>query len=597
MARPTREDSIHRVSTHTNGKYMYATTHPYTLTEDGRRKYKLVHWGTVTPEKKFIPGKQYLYASVEERKALIFPPDWDLSEVDKLPSNQKVGRVAYEGEDMNRLYGDVWLLERIADKVGLRKDLMAVFGGNVEMVNDVLTLAYYPILTGNNFSRVARWQKITKTPSSRELTPTMITRLAQSITEQHRMDLFRCRAQRLGSDELCAVDSTSRSAYGSSLADIHWGKNKERLPLEQTMEMVVYSLNSHMPVYYREFPGNIPDSRSVETLLLDLAHAGFPQVILLTDRGYESLQNLERYILKGQPMIMGISVHQKLVLDKIHEFGVIEGRPEGMDVDMDSRIYYKQYDLKYEVRGNGDVLHKADRMRLNLYFDAIRRSAELLNLDIEMESQRRALQEIMDKGLALDDDKSIRRNYNWFDIEYNPENRKIISFNLNGKKVANAKKASGFFANVTLGLDKSAMEANEAYRLRDEQEKYFRQMKSQLHFDRQRNWSEEGKQGRLFILFVAMIIASQVKHTWATTNLRSLFVSSLDVLDEMRAIRCIEHKGRKSSITPFVGAQVEICDSFVITIPDGCAPKYRSRKVEPKRRGRPRKPTVEKLES
>ncbi|MCF0186660.1 MAG: transposase, partial [Bacteroidaceae bacterium] len=438
---------------------------------------------------------------------------------------------------------------------------------------------------------------IAKAPSSMELTPAMITRLTQSITERYRMDLLRCRAQRLGADELCAVDSTSRSAYGSSLADIHLGKNKERLPLEQTTEMVVYLLDSHMPVYYREFQGNIPDSRSVEALLLDVSHAGFPQVIFLTDRGYESLQNLERYILKGQPMIMDISFHQKLALDKIRGFGAIEGRPEGMDIDMDSRIYHRQYNLEYEVLGNGGVRHKADRMRLNLYFDPMRRSAELLNLDIDDEPQRRAMEEIKVKGLALDDDKSAGRNYNWFDIECDPENRKIISFKFSEKKVANAKKASGFFANVTLGLDKSAMEANEAYGLRDEQEKYFRQMKSQLHSDRQRNWSEDGKRGRMFILFVAMIIASQVKHAWATTSLRRLFASSLDVLDEMRAIRCIEHKGRKSSITPFVGAQVDICDAFGFAIPDGCAPKYRSRKVEPKCRGRPRKPAVEKLES
>ena len=55
----------------------------------------------------------------------------------------------------------------------------------------------------------------------------------------------------------------------------------------QTSEVVVYSLDDHMPVYYRTFPGNIPDSGSVETLLTDLRHAGFPNVALLTDRGYE----------------------------------------------------------------------------------------------------------------------------------------------------------------------------------------------------------------------------------------------------------------------------------------------------------------------
>lgn len=595
MARPAKEDSIYRLSPHRNGSYMYASTHPYTLTEDGKRKYRLLHWGTLTPELKFIPGKQYLYASMEERSKLIFPEGWDLSEIDKLASNHKQGRVAHEGEDKNRLYGDIWLLERIADKTGLRKDLLAVFDGNAEMVNDILTLAYYPIVTGNNYSRVARWQRVVKTPSKSELYPAMITRLSQGITEQHRMDLFRYRAQRIEKDELCAVDSTSRSAYGSSLADIHWGRNKEHLPLEQTTSLVVYSLTTHMPVYYREFPGNIPDSRSVETLLTEVEHAGFPRVVFITDRGYESVQNMERYILRGQPMIMSVSVHQEMVLKRILEFGVIDGRPEGMDIDVKTRIYYKQYEIGYKVKGNGDTVHEADRMRLNLYFNAVRRGEELSALDAAIEAQRLALQEIKEKGLALDDDASVKRNYNWFIIRYKEEDRSILSFSLNEKKVFNARKAAGFFANVTLALDKGPMQAMADYKIRDEQEKYFRQMKSQLCFDRQRCWSEEGKNGMLFILFVAMILASQVKHVWKT-KLEKQFATSLDVLDEMRAIRCIEHKGRKSSITPFVGAQLDICEAFGFEAPEGCTPKYRSKKVEPKRRGRPRNPRTEALE-
>ena len=38
------------------------------------------------------------------------------------------------------------------------------------------------------------------------------------------------------------------------------------------------------------------------------------------------------------------------------------------------------------------------------------------------------------------------------------------------------------------------------------------QMKSQIGFDRQRNWSEEGKTGRLLILFVGLILSSYVRH-------------------------------------------------------------------------------------
>jgi len=597
MARPTKADSIYKIALHKNGGYMYATTHPYTLTDDGKRKYSCLHWGTVTDGLKFIPGKQYLYASLEERAKLIFPEGWDLSEIDKLQSNRKQGRPAYEGTDVNRFYGDVWLLEQIADKVGLRTDLMATFYGNAEIVNDVLTLAYYSFITGNSYNRVARWQNLEKTPSSRELTPMTITRLTQSISEAERMNLFKYRADRLGKDELCAVDSTTRSAYGNSLTDIRYGKNKERIPLPQTSEVVVYSLDSHMPVYYRTFPGNIPDSRSVETILTDINHAGFPRVILVTDRGYESVQNLEKYILRGQPMIMCVKMRQKMVLDKISEFGVIEGKPGDMMFDTESKLYYKQYDLDYDVRGNGDTVHKADRMKLDLFFDPFRRASDQTDLEVAVEMQRRSLQAILDAGGSVDDDESIKRNYNWYDIVYDGKDRKLLSFSLDEKKIANAKKTSGFFGYITLGLDYTALQALDAYGLRDEQEKYFSQMKSQMGFDRQRNWSEDGKTGRLLILFVGLIISSYVRHIWNTTELKKKFASTQDVLDEMRSIRCIEHNGKAKFITPFVGAQKDICEAFGFQIPEGCGTDYKSRRVTPKHRGRPTKAKKIELES
>ena len=118
-------------------------------------------------------------------------------------------------------------------------------------------------------------------------------------------------------------------------------------------------------------------------------------------------------------------------------------------------------------------------------------------------------------------------------------------------------------------------------------------MKDQMVADRQRNWSEEGKTGRLFILFASLILSSWVRHVWKSTRLCELFSSSLDVLDEMRSIRLIEHTNRVKMITPFVGGQVEICEEFGFDIPRGCAPTYMSRKKPERKRGRPPKKTVE----
>ena len=144
--RPVKSDTIYKMQIHVNGTHRYASTQPFTIGEDGKKRYTHKHWGTLDENLRFHPNATYLYASIEERSKLIFPKEWDLSELENLESNRKRGRVAYEADDVDRMYGATWLLDRVAERTGLASDLRKVFGGNMEMVNDVLTLAYYPSL-------------------------------------------------------------------------------------------------------------------------------------------------------------------------------------------------------------------------------------------------------------------------------------------------------------------------------------------------------------------------------------------------------------------------------------------------------------------
>ena len=594
MGRQPDPNAQYRVKPHVTKGYTYASTQPpYIDLATGKKKYRYIHWGTVDENLVFIPGSAFYLASPEERERLVFPEGWDMREAEKLTGLRKPGRPEYSGECHNRLYGDVWLLEQVAARTGIRKDLEAVFNGNREIVDDIFTLAIFPYITKFTYSRVARWQRAAKSPSSRVLTPKAITLLTQSITEQNRMDLLKLRAARLGKDELCAVDSTSRSAYGGGLADIHWGKNKERLPLEQTTEVVVYTLSSHMPVYYRTFPGNMPDSRGLDTILTDLDHAGFADLVLITDRGYDTLRILEKYLLRGQPAVMCVKVGPRDALKAIKELGEYGARPEGMAVDPEAKVYYRQYDMEYQVEGSGQSVRSSDRLRLNLYFDPVRRSLELMELDIALSLQESVLNELLASGAVIEDEAVAKRTYNYYIVVLDPDTRVIKSIEPNVKKIEKARMLSGFFSIVTHGVDYDAMQAFNVYRLRDEQEKFFQQMKDQMMADRQRNWSEEGKTGRLFILFVSLILSSYVRHVWKSTRLRELFHSSLDMLDEMRPIRMIEHTNRAKAITPFVGAQLDICEAFGFDVPDGCAPAYMSRQKPERKRGRPPKRKAE----
>ena len=597
LGRPANKDTQNKVVVHTIGRHRYASTKVFTVGEDGKKRYTSKHWGTLEDGDRFHPGTNYFYASVAERDRLIFPVAWDMSEVTELSSTRRRGRVSYQDGDVDRQYGATWLLDKVAEATGVKDDLLKVLGGNHEMVNDVLTLAYFPFIENLSYNQLSQWQKEVKAPSEHELNSVSITRLTQSITERHRMDLFRCRARRVGRDELCAVDSTSMSTYGFNLVDIRWGKNKERLPLRQTLEVVVYSLTSHMPIYYKELPGNMPDCRTVGLIMMELEHAGFKNLVLVTDRGYESMKNLELYIAKGQKVITSVKVTGSDVMAKIKAIDMSHGFPQGMTIAPKDNLYYAQYDMEYSVKGNGDNVIKADKYRLNLYYNPLKRGEKICDIQHSVSEQSAELDIIIQTKEPVADREDTARRFNLLDITFNADGT-IKSYGVNQKKLDTMLLTAGFFASKTIGVDFDPLQAMDNYGMRDEQEKCFALQKGPLGHDRLRTWSEGGKRGRMLIYFVGLILASYMRSVWQRDEvLRKRFPSTEAVLAEMRTIRCIEHTGKMKFITPFVGSQVDICRAFGFDIPDGCAPVYVSKaKPMTRKRGRPAKAKVEKQE-
>ncbi len=593
--RPAKANSIYKVSIHKNNGRMYAVTHPYTMGEDGKRRYTYRNWGTVEDGNRFHPNSAYFYATLEERRRLIFPSEWDLSEIKALSGTGHRGAVEYEGGDLDRMYGPTWFLDNVARESGLLGDLQKVFGGNAEMVQDVLTLAYYLFLDNRTYAHIEKWQREVKTPSVHTLTSSSITRLAQSITEQNRMDLFRLRAKRMSKDEYCAVDSTSISTYGFHLVDIRWGHNKEHLPLKQTLEVIVYSLTSHLPIYYLELPGNEPDSRTLELIVTELEHAGFKNIILITDRGYESMKNLELCIARGQRLITSVKCGQGEALNAIKSTDLSTGVPEGMEYSKDTGLFYRQYDLDYQVRGNGSHVIKADRLKLNLYFDIHKRADDLARMQTAIVNQKEVLKAVKEAGKPIPkaDRDTFKKENNLMKIAF-WKSGKLRSYEVDRDAVKKATLTSGFFASETVGLNLNPMEARSSYGMRDEQEKTFMMQKGTLGEDRLRVCTESSKHGRMFICFVALILASYVRHIRDTKKeLRETFFSTESILEEMRTIRCIEHDGHRKFITPFIGNQVSICDAFGFEIPEGCRPTYVSKKSTKGKRGRPAKAKTE----
>lgn len=48
-------------------------------------------------------------------------------------------------------------------------------------------------------------------------------------------------------------------------------------------------------------------------------------------------------------MVMCVKVGQSFVLKHILEYGDFAGAPEQMSIDMDTKVFYKQYDIDYRA--------------------------------------------------------------------------------------------------------------------------------------------------------------------------------------------------------------------------------------------------------
>ena len=577
MPRKPDPQSPYRVSIHRLGKYTYASTQPATVDpETLKRTNRHIHWGKYDPQThKFFPNITFLSLSPEEQNKLIFPEDWDLSEIDYILDKQELSYKQVKPKE--KLYGDIWFLEQIIDKLGIREDLMDVFNENKEIVDMVITIAMFLYITKYSLNRLSRWQNINYVPSKTILTPSVITRLTQKITNEHRNKLFNLRKNRINKNALCAVDSTTRAAYGESLAVIKWGKSKDRPDLPQTIEVVVYSLTDHQPIFYRTFPGNIPDSRTLITIIKELRSYGFYNIVIITDRGYETTENIEFCILHNIQVLSAVPINRKMISKKIEKFGDFSIRPNEMEFDIHNKVYYKQYNEIYEIKTNDDSSIKSNNFKINIYLDAELRARLQTEQDLQISVEKSSLNEHIEKDIEIKDIEKFKNNFSYHDIKI--QNDKLKSFNLKINKIKKENYKFGFFCIITNGLDYDAPKALEEYGLRDEQEKYYFQMKDVIDCKTQRNWSEDGKTGRLFILFIGLILSSYVKHIWKTTELRNKFDSSSAILDEMRSIRMIELSDSSKIMTPFVGAQLQICEAFGFTVPEECAPGYTSKRV------------------
>lgn len=445
-------------------------------------------------------------------------------------------------------YGATYLFDEIGRNLGITGDLKQCFP---ETYRQILSIAYYLILEDNNpLSRFPKWSSLHKHPFGQDIASQRSSELFTSITEETRVQFFERQSKRRVEKEYWAYDITSISSYSNTLAQVKYGLNKDHDLLAQINLALLYGQQSGLPFYYRKLAGNIPDVKTVRTLLADLEHLGCQKIKLVMDRGFYSEENVNGLLRDHLKFIMATKLHLTYV-----KSALAKGRDSIRNWDNynpEYDLYAKTSTITWKYRQDrpykGDQIKEDRRLYLHIYFnsekaveDEKKHNMLLIKLQTELESGK------LDPGHEADYAK-------YFEVHKTP----VRGIKVTGKQKAidEAKMNYGYFALISNDI-KDPIQALEIYRNKDLVEKAFGNLKERLNLRRTLVSSEQSLDGKLFVEFVALIFLSYIKKKMQEGKLFKKYTLQ-SLLDEFDVIECFEQKGKERRWGEITKKQIEL---------------------------------------
>ncbi len=507
-------------------------------------------------EKKQSRAKRTLIGRVNEETGVIEETDGRGRQRQAGKSGGKRGPVPSETAKRS-FYGATYLFDAIGDKLGITEDLKHCFP---EIYKQILSLVYYLILEDSApLFRFEKWAMLHRHPYGKYIPSQRSSDLFASITDEARESFFRRQGRRRAETEFWAYDSTSISSYSTQLSQVKYGKNKENDHLAQLNLLMLFGETSNLPFYYRKLAGNIPDSKTVMHLLADLDVFGFSNVKVVMDRGFYSESNINglfknhiKFLMSVKTSLVFVRRYLDDVYDNIRHFANFNEKYELYALTVRTQWEYRQ-DHPYK----GDTLTGKRRLYVHCYYNIDRAAEDEKAFDRRLIDLRRELE----SGQTLPEHEKQYKKY--FTVKSTP--KRGIQISVKEEAVAKAKRYYGFFVLIT-NEKMDAVTALEIYRNKDVVEKAFGNLKERLNLRRTLVSSEQSLDGKMFVVFVALIYLSYIKKQMQISNLFTTY-TLYSALDQLDVIECFEQPGKKIRVGEILEKQKQLYLSLGIKPP------------------------------
>lgn len=510
-------------------------------------------------EKKQSRAKRKLIGRVDEATGEIVPTDGRNRKAKQLKKETITMQEALPTELPARyFYGATYLLDQIGNDLGIVQDLKQIFPDNYKQI---LSIVYYLILEEHNpLQRFDRWGKLHKHPFGKNIPSQRSSELFSSITEGQRQKFFYLQGKRRSDKEYWFYDTTSISSYSQTLRQVQYGHNKEDDRLPQFNLALVYGEESSLPFYYRKLAGNIPDTKTLKSLLEDLFETlELDELKLIMDRGFFTVENINTLFQAEMTFLIAGKMSLNYFKDNLepiyHHFRNFEHYHDGYE------LYHHTITTSWSYEEKQSDTNERITQKKNVYVHYY------YNIDQAAEQEKSFDQKLMTWKQALEAGKrtsSHERNYKkYFDVNTDEENGTVVT--VKPDMIQKAKKYFGYFCLMS-NEAMDAVTALERYRNKDQVEKAFGNLKERLNFRRALVSSETSLDGKLFIEFIALIYLSHIKKRMEMAGLFKEYTLQ-GALDQLDVIESYESRDGQMRVGEILEKQKRLYNAFGIASP------------------------------
>lgn len=459
-------------------------------------------------------GKKYLSENPQYEGKILYYEDKQL--VERTPEEVQEELDKRVPSPLNEVvsYGASAACWLVAQQSGMLEDLKKTFGAEVGA--DLLRLAVYQYLDGGSMDCFEQWASQHWLPKARTFSGQRISEMLSKITHQDITSYLKLRNHRCvehfnkvktQAEELkkpgprfryLALDSTALSTYSVTISSAAYGYAKQNPELRQVnFTLGVDYLNGDV-CYAYESEGSITDKSVYPHLMMDLHHNGYnlQDTVIVTDRGYQSIYNIQRLLDIEINYVCGVPLTEESVKQLFERYKSSLSNPAFLNGRL--KVAARTSKELWEKATDSGPLHLSTSLHLYKYPELAAQQAISLHQKIEEVLEKKNSGEKLHSA-----DRSRVRNYL---VE---NNKNVWVKNIKGLEEFLTR--AGCFA-IRTNCIEDPFECLAVYKQRQIVETAFRQMKV-LNGNNRLRCTERTYVGKLLLFVIAQSLRMRMLYT------------------------------------------------------------------------------------